>query len=106
MDFLVAPFLLFFLRKGKKERDFLVVCCNFTPVERQNVIVGVPYRGQYEEVWNSELKELGGTWEQGQGVLETSEEEVHNQEYALEVILPAMSVTVFAPKRVYGLGKK
>lgn len=98
--------ILLFMRKGKKPRDFLVVCCNFTPVERQNVIVGVPYKGQYEEVWNTELKELGGTWEEGQGTLATEEEEVHNQKHAIEVVLPALSVTVFAPKRVYGVPRK
>ena len=54
--------VLLFIRKGKRPRDFLIICCNFTPVERQNVRVGVPYRGVYEEVWNTELEELGGTW--------------------------------------------
>ncbi len=95
--------ILLFMRKGKKPRDFLIICCNFTPVERQGVKVGVPYKGQYEEVWNSELKEMGGTWEEGQGVLVTEEEEMHNQEHSIEVILPALSVTAFAPKRVYGV---
>lgn len=97
--------ILLFIRKGKKERDFLIIACNFTPVERQNVKIGVPYKGQYEEVWNTELEELGGTWAEGQGTLHTTEEKMHQQEHAIEVLLPALSVTVYAPKRVYGLGK-
>ncbi|SFC26452.1 1,4-alpha-glucan branching enzyme [Alkalibacterium subtropicum] len=97
--------LLFFIRNGKKPRDFLVVLCNFVPVERQNVKVGVPFKGQYEEVWNTEWDALGGTWTTPQGVLKTTEESVHGKDYAVEVILPALSVVVLKPKRVYGVPK-
>ncbi|MER2063246.1 MAG: 1,4-alpha-glucan branching protein GlgB, partial [Alkalibacterium sp.] len=98
--------MLFFMRKGKKPRDFLIVLCNFVPVERQNVKVGVPFKGQYEEVWNTEWESLGGTWTTSQGVFKTTEETVHNKDYALEVVLPALSVVVLKPKRVYGVPKK
>lgn len=97
--------VLLFMRKGKKPRDFLVICCNFTPVERQHVRVGVPYKGNYEEVWNTELKELGGTWVKGQGIINSEASPIHNQEHSVELILPAMSVVVLAPKRVYGVPK-
>jgi 1,4-alpha-glucan branching enzyme len=97
--------VLLFIRKGKKPRDFLIICCNFTPVERQNVRVGVPYKGNYEEVWNTELKELGGTWVKGQGIINSEVTPIHNQEHSIELILPAMSVVVLAPKRVYGVPK-
>lgn len=96
---------LLFIRQGKKPRDFLVIAFNFTPVERQQFKIGVPYRGQYEEIWNTEWESLGGTWTEGQGVLQTEEYGIHGKEHAIEVILPAMSATVFAPKRVYGVPK-
>lgn len=98
--------VLFFIRQGKKPRNFLVIAFNFTPVERQHVHIGVPYKGQYEEVWNTEWASLGGTWEEGQGTIKTKEMAIHGKEHAIEVILPAMSATVFAPKRVYGVPKK
>lgn len=96
---------LFFVRKGKKTRDFLIVCCNFVPVERQNVRVGVPFKGQYEEVWNTELEEFGGTWTNGQGTLKTEPVQSHDQEFSVNLILPALSVVVLKPKRVYGVPK-
>jgi 1,4-alpha-glucan branching enzyme len=98
--------VLIFMRKGKKPRDFLIICCNFTPVERQNVRVGVPYKGQYEEVWNTEKSELGGVWTGGQGVLQSEEVGIHNQDHSIEVILPALSVVAFGPKRVFGVPKQ
>ena len=97
--------VLLFIRKGKKARDFLIVCCNFTPVERHNVRVGVPYKGQYEEVWNTELEELGGVWSEGQGIVRSEEIEMNKQDHSIEIILPSLSVVVFAPKRVYGVPK-
>lgn len=97
--------LLYFIRKGKNPRDFLIVLCNFVPVERQQVKIGVPFKGQYEEVWNTEWDALGGTWTESQGTVKTSEEPCHNQPHSIEVILPALSVTVFKPKRVYGVPK-
>jgi len=95
--------VLLFVRKGKKPRDFLVICCNFTPVERHNVRVGVPYEGRYEEVWNTEHESLGGTWTKGQGLIDTEQIHKHQQKQSVELILPAMSVVVLAPKRVYGV---
>ena len=97
---------LFFIRKGKKPRDFLIVLCNFVPVERKNIKVGVPYKGQYEEVWNTEWSSLGGTWTNSQDILKTTEEAVHGKTYAIEALLPALSVVVLRPKRIYGVANK
>lgn len=94
-----------FIRKGKKPRDFVVVLCNFVPVERQHYKVGVPYAGQYEEVLNTELEQFGGTWTVGQGTLKATKETTDNQPYSLELILPALSVVILRPKRVYGVPK-
>lgn len=98
--------IFLFIRKGKKARDFLIICCNFTPVERHHVPIGVPYKGNYEEVWNTERQELGGTWVKGQGIVKSEAKPLHNQAHSVEIILPAMSVVVLAPKRVYGVPKK
>lgn len=97
--------ILFFIRKGKKPRDFLIVLCNFVPVERQDVRVGVPYKGQYEEVWNTEAESLGGTWTVGQGVLKSEPISRHGYDQSVKLILPALSVTVLKPKRIYGVPK-
>lgn len=98
--------VLSYIRKGKKPRDFLVVICNFVPVERQHYRVGVPYAGQYEELLNTEMEELGGTWTKNQGVLKTVEVPLNNQPHSLEFILPAMSVLVLKPKRIFGVPKE
>lgn len=92
-----------FIRKGKNPRDFFVIICNFTPVQRDSVKVGVPFEGVYEEVLNTELKEFGGSWDFSEKIFNTKNEKVNNKEYSLEVISPGLSVLILKPKRVKGV---
>ncbi|MER2109706.1 MAG: 1,4-alpha-glucan branching protein GlgB [Desemzia incerta] len=98
--------IMTFIRKGKKPRDFLIVICNFVPIERHNYRVGVPFEGQYEEILNTEMEALGGTWTKGQGVLKTEKKAWNQQEYSLNLIVPAMSVVILKPKRVFKVPKE
>lgn len=98
--------VLTFLRKGEKTRDFVVVLCNFKPHQHDSFEVGVPFKGTYEELLNTEMEDLGGTWTESQGVLKTYKKETGNQPYTLNLILPAMSVVILTPKRIYGANKK
>lgn len=91
-----------FIRKGKNPRDFLVIICNFTPVQRDHVRVGVPFAGQYEELLNTELTEYGGAWDFSEKSFNTIEEETNGKDYALEVIAPPLSVLILKPKRIKG----
>lgn len=51
----------FFLRKGKKKEDTLIIVCNFTPVPRTMHRIGVPYSGMYREIMNSDAVKYGGS---------------------------------------------
>ncbi|MFL2100625.1 1,4-alpha-glucan branching protein GlgB [Desemzia sp. FAM 23991] len=97
--------IMTYIRKGKKPRDFLIIICNFVPVERQNYRVGVPFEGQYEELLNTEMEELGGTWTETQGTLKTEKKPHNNQEYSINLIVPAMSVIILKPKRIFKVPK-
>lgn len=97
--------ILTFIRRGTKPRDFLVVACNFVPVERQRVRIGVPYEGVYAELLNTESFDFGGTWKTAQAEMRTSEAGHNGQPYSIEVIMPAMSVLIIKPKRIKGYKK-
>uniref|UniRef100_I5AVE3 1,4-alpha-glucan branching enzyme n=1 Tax=Eubacterium cellulosolvens (strain ATCC 43171 / JCM 9499 / 6) TaxID=633697 RepID=I5AVE3_EUBC6 len=53
--------LLVFLRKGSSLKDTLLVVANFSNLEYDNFLVGVPYPGKYKEIFNSDAEEYGGT---------------------------------------------
>ena len=50
-----------FMRKSKDKDDTLVFICNFTPVPRHGYRVGVPYKGAYYEILNSDANRFGGS---------------------------------------------
>ena len=50
-----------FLRKAPGQGAPLLVVCNFTPVPRPNYLVGVPSRGVWREILNTDAREYGGS---------------------------------------------
>jgi len=95
--------VLVFIRKGNNPRDFVIVLCNFKPHEHQSFEVGVPYSGEYDELINTEMKEYGGTWEQKQGTFKTTTKGNQGPPYTIKLTLPALSVLIIKPKRLYSV---
>ena len=52
---------LSFIRKSKNPDDFLVFVGNFTPVPRFHYRIGVPQKGVYREILNTDSEMYGGT---------------------------------------------
>lgn len=53
--------ILSFLRRGKHKVEYIIVVCNFTTVHHENYVLGVPSRGVYNVILNSESIKFGGT---------------------------------------------
>ena len=89
--------ILSFIRQGTRKKDFLVVVVNLVPTERLNFKVGVPYEGEYQEILNTEMVDFGGTWEKGNGVQSTIEEEFKDFTYQIKINVPALGILYFKP---------
>ncbi len=87
-----------FIRHGRKPEDSLVVACNFTPVPRYNYRIGVNESGLYQEVFNSDSLKYGGSGVGHTGDLQTEEPGWNFKQYALQVVLPPLSVVCFRLK--------
>lgn len=87
--------LIAFMRKGKHPEDDLLVLCNFTPVQRENYKIGVPYPGKYQEIFNSDAKEFGGSNGINPNIKTAREEECDERDYSLRVKLAPLSVSIF-----------
>ena len=68
--------------------DALVIVLNLTPVVREEYVCGVPFPGEWEELFSSDEARFGGTGIVNTGPLEAVEEEYQNQKYALKLRLP------------------
>ena len=83
--------IITFVRKSDNADDFIVVLCNFTPEVRQNYRIGVPKRGDYVEVFNSDAEEFGGSGVKNEGDLHTEDYGWHEREQSLVVTVPPMA---------------
>ena len=90
---------LAFLRKAKDPKDFVLVCCNFTPVPRHGYKIGVPEACWYEEVSNSDSAYFGGGNVGNDGGILAEAKESHGRPASMEVTLPPLGTVIFKPKR-------
>jgi 1,4-alpha-glucan branching enzyme len=86
-------------RKSDKKEDLLIVICNFTPEPRYHYRVGVPYRGKWKEVFNTDNSKYGGAGISNPGELVTSPIKYHNQDYSVSLTLPPLAMTVLKLER-------
>jgi 1,4-alpha-glucan branching enzyme len=84
-----------FLRKGKKKEDVLLIVCNFTPVVRYNYRIGVPCRGSWTEILNTDAHVFGGSGVLNGLPVEAVNVEAHGREWSIEVTLPPLGVGVW-----------
>ncbi|OUT68219.1 MAG: 1,4-alpha-glucan branching enzyme [Planctomycetaceae bacterium TMED10] len=86
-----------YLRRARDPSNFLLVCCNFTPVVRNNYHIGVPEFTRYEEIFNSDSTYYDGSdVGNGKGVLATRNP-LHGRPYSLELTIPPLGVTILKP---------
>lgn len=83
--------VLSFMRKGRTRDDTVLIVCNFTPVPRYNYRVGVPRRGFWREILNSDAKEYGGSGHGNLGGMESSPIPFHGRPYSLNLTLPPLA---------------
>ncbi len=88
-----ANSVLSYIRKDK-EGNHLLVVCNFTPVVRENYSIGVPEEGSYQEIFNSDNTEFGGSGVLNGEALETTQVPAHGRDHSLSLTLPPLGVTV------------
>ena len=80
-----------FIRKAKDAEDYIIAICNFTPEVRVGYRIGVPDKGAYVEVFNSDLEEYGGSGVKNEGELMTQEVAWHNRQQSIEVRIPPLA---------------
>jgi 1,4-alpha-glucan branching enzyme len=84
-----------FLRRAEDPKDFLLICCNFTPVPRQGYEIGVPEEGFYEEVLNTDSELFGGSNIGNGGMVSSRAKPCHNRPFSIAVAMPPLAVVVF-----------
>jgi 1,4-alpha-glucan branching enzyme len=88
-----------FIRRAEDPSDFLIFCCNFTPVPRYGYEFGVPEEGSYEEIFNTDAEAFGGSNVGNGALLPSRPIPRHNRPNSIAITLPPLAVVVFRKKR-------
>jgi len=95
--------VLSFLRKSRDGRVMLVLC-NFTPVPRHNLIVGVPVDGFWAERLNSDAPIYGGSGVGNLGGADAQPVPSHGRPRALTLSAPPLGCVFLSPESQVGPG--
>ena len=79
-------------RRMDSKGDELIVVCNFTPVTRENYRIGVPDKGTYRVVLNTDSPEFGGFGVKTQKTYTSKPIPMHSFKQSISLTLPGMSV--------------
>jgi 1,4-alpha-glucan branching enzyme len=86
--------VLVFLRRPATGGTLLLVACNFTPVPRTNVVVGVPHDGLWREILNSDATNYGGSGWGNLGGVRAAPVPSNGRPHSVTLTLPPLSVIV------------
>ena len=84
-----------YIRKGEKEKENLVVVCNFTPVVRHEYRIGLPKKGKLTQIFNTDDTQYGGSGVSNSKAIKIDAEEWNGRAFSAALTLPPLSVTVF-----------
>jgi 1,4-alpha-glucan branching enzyme len=83
-----------FLRWSRSRSEFVVVIGNFTPVPRTGYRIGVPKRGTYREILNTDSHMFGGSNMGNGGSATTDPASFQGHPHSLSLTLPPLAVLV------------
>ena len=92
--------ILIFERKSRNDNDTLVFVVNFKPEVYYDYQIGVPFLGEYEELFNSDDEKYGGSGQIMGTILTATEEPYHNQPYSLKIKVPPMATLILKVKKI------
>ena len=91
--------ILAFMRSGENPMDDLVVIINFRPDTYENFRIGVPRKGKWKEIFNTDRAEFGGNNYLNDKPLKAEKEPWHGMEYSVEIKVPSIGGLILKGSR-------
>ncbi|MDP4125600.1 MAG: 1,4-alpha-glucan branching protein GlgB [Bacillota bacterium] len=89
--------ILIFCRKSQQPSDFLIILINFQPINYENFRLGVPHKGIYLELMNSDQEIYGGGEQVNHTYLLTEKKPWHGQPFSLTIKVASLAVIILKP---------
>jgi 1,4-alpha-glucan branching enzyme len=87
--------LIAFMRRAATGGAPLLVVCNLTPVPRENVLLGVPRRGRWTTLLNSDAADYGGSGWPCAASVDTLPLPAHGRMHSIRISAPPLATLVF-----------
>lgn len=84
-----------YARKSDKAKDTLLVVINVTPVYRENYRIGLPSKGKWKEIFNTDAEEFFGSGKLNLGDLVSEAVEYNGQKQSILINVPPLGVSIF-----------
>lgn len=84
-----------FLRKDETGKRNILVILNMTPVERKEYMLGVPKKGKYKLILNSDETRFGGAGNEIPEEIQAKLKECDGKEYSISFDLPPLTAAMF-----------
>jgi 1,4-alpha-glucan branching enzyme len=94
----VEASVLSFLRLGSDPGQTVLCVFNLTPVPRASYRLGVPQKGFWRELFNSDAPRYWGSGQGNMGGVESVPVPVHGRPHSISVTLPPLGCLMFAPE--------
>jgi 1,4-alpha-glucan branching enzyme len=92
--------ILIYNRKGNDPANDLVIVLNMTPNTHHGFRVGVPSKGKWEEIFNSDAKSFWGSGVANTGALNTETVNWHGRENSINITIPPLAAVLFKKKKI------
>lgn len=87
--------VLSFVRQSRDRKSQVAVIMNLTPVLRAGYRIGLPQRGFWKEVFNSDCEAYGGGNQGNMGEVVAGEVPMHGHPQSASIVLPPLGVVAF-----------
>ena len=91
-----ADNIVVFTRKTDKPEETLLFVCNFAPQLHEKLMVGVPFKGKYKEIFNSDAEKFGGSGKVNPRMKSSKAEECDGKENSITIQLAPLGISVFS----------
>jgi 1,4-alpha-glucan branching enzyme len=91
--------IIAFIRRAEDPEDYLLFCCNFTPLPHHGYRFGVPAAGAFDEIFNTDAEMFGGSNVGNPLGAVSSPVKAHGRDHSITITLPPLAVVVFKPRR-------
>ncbi|AFM40029.1 alpha-1,4-glucan:alpha-1,4-glucan 6-glycosyltransferase [Desulfosporosinus acidiphilus SJ4] len=95
--------ILAFCRRGKNPKDLLIIVINFQPVSYRDFRIGIPQRGIYQELFNSDQDSFGGSNCLNKKPIASEKVPWHGRAVSLRIKVPPLATVIFKPQYKYKL---